>query len=204
MLCVLFMFGFVRSQHNTFKDVSEFPLTMDGLLKDHWIVYPTNCASVIQSESEFWSGTNARKFASIEGELEKGLFDNDRSKSAEKSPLGCPAICLEKGTPKSNILSPIEYKVYSGKRHSIKFKSYLNEIQDYDRTDNRTDVYYPLNEWIGEICHRVEIGWVSYRPNPVNIIWLAQNGAKHSVGQLLTGEKKTIWQTSTLGNVPIL
>ena len=171
-----------------------------GLLKDYWILYPDGkCGDVVEKE---WAriGASTRKNARIVGEFEKALFSNSKSKSAiEHSSLNCPAVCLSKGTPLDLLLTPVEYLIYSGKRDSLKFKSYNNEIEDYilDESDNEMS----LMEWMHDGCQRVEMGWVSYHPNPVSMFWKAPDGRKISVGELEYGEKKTIWQTTTLGHV---
>lgn len=86
----------VESQPN-FDSFTSFPLDKDGNLKDQWIIYPDTCSSVVESQ---WVrvGSDFRKQASISGMLKEMFFDNANSNLAKTSLLGCPAICLAKGT----------------------------------------------------------------------------------------------------------
>jgi hypothetical protein len=140
-----------------------------------------------------------RKPARVFGELERIIFDNDRSRAAvSSSPLGCPVICLNKGVPAEYISTPVEYLIYSGKRDSIKFMAYSPETEQYEDTDSNAE--FPLRQWINEACQRAEIGWTSYNKNPIDMFWIAPDGRRVPVGSVEYGEKKTVWQVSTLGH----
>ena len=154
---------------------------------------------------EKWAALNGEKrsLAKVNGELESAFFENPRSKAALSSQDSCPVTCLSKGTPKDFILTPPEYMVYSGKRDSIKFQKYSHSNQDYETSDEFNSEY-PLQSWIVETCQRVEIGWTSYMKNEVAMYWVRSDGSRVEQGNLQYGEKKTIWQTTTLGHRFIL
>lgn len=184
----------------TFQQLSSIPLDEHGNVKDHWLLYPDGaCANAVENEFKLVERAN-RMAARVSGDLEKKLFDNDRSRSAiSSSTLGCPVACLNKGVPANLIYTPADYLVYSGKRDSIKFQTYDSSIEDFLGSD--MDAEFPLRQWIVEACQRVEVGWTSYNDHHINMYWMAHDGRRLPVGTLEKGEKKTVWQVSTLGHV---
>jgi len=204
LLAVFFGLFFCHSRAQlaaeSFDQVSSIPLDEHGNVRDNWFLYPAGaCASSVEDEWQSVEKGN-RKAARVSGDLEHKLFDNEKSRLAiSSSTLGCPVICLNKGVPSGFITTPVEYHVYSGKRDSIKFKAYSSEVEDYMESDMGAE--FPLRQWIIEACQRVEIGWTSYNANPINMFWVAPDGRRLSVGTLESGEKRTVWQVTTLGHV---
>mmetsp|Transcript_27365 Transcript_27365/g.60585 ORF Transcript_27365/g.60585 Transcript_27365/m.60585 type:complete len:484 (+) Transcript_27365:118-1569(+) len=60
-----------------------------------------------------------------------------------------------------------------------------------------------LTEWLTG-CQKVEVGFISYHPQPLDLYWLNGKQARVSLGQVKWGEKNTVWQQTYLGHQFVL
>ena len=185
-------------------DTSAFPLDEKGNLRHHYLIYPSGrCDAIVEAAWQEVAG-EMRTPVKIAGELDAKFFSNPRSQQAISSTeQGCPMICLNKGTPSDHILASPDYLIYSGKRDSIKFKAYNHVAEEYENSDNY-HAPFSITDWLNEACQRVESGWVNYHSDDILMNWVKSDGTKVPLGVLERGEKKTIWQTTSLGHRFIL
>lgn len=94
------------------------------------------------------------------------------------TPGHCATVCLEIGVPRDLAQHPLRKHVN---------KSGAN-----------------FRRFVDENCQRVEVGFVSYHPNELDIMWINHEGARVSTGTLRRGERNTAWQTTILGHRFIL
>ena len=108
-------------------------------------------------------------------------------------------ICLNTGTPLDYIFKSPDYLIYSGRRDSIKFKTYNDAAEDYENSQN-FNAPFSMTDWLNDACQRVESGWVNYHTDDILMNWIRFDGTKVPLGVLERGEKKTLWQTTSLGH----
>ena len=185
-------------------DTSAFSLDESGNLKHNYLVYPSGkCEEAVEAAWHEVAG-EMRTPMKVTGDLEDKFFSNPRSQQAMSSGDGnCPMICLNMGMPSTYMFKSPEYLIYSGKRDSIKFKAYNNAADDYEKSED-FNAPFSMTDWLNDACQRVESGWVNYHTDDILMNWIKFDGTKVPLGVLERGEKKTIWQTTSLGHRFIL
>ena len=173
-LFLLLVYSWARiSSASVITSLKDLTLDENNHLSGHWILYPKGrCEDTIQSN---WNSLNPelRTLSSIKNdELSSLFFPNFLNNN------NCYAVCVERGTPESLLTKPLPEKVYSG-----------------DANDSAD-----LSSWMSQECLRIEMGWVSYHPNPVDMFWQRESGELVNVGKLDYGERHTVWQQTTLGD----
>ena len=182
-------------------DISAFPLDERGNLINNYLIYPSgSCEAVVQSAWHEVQG-EMRQPVKVAGDLEGKFFSNSRSQQAiSLAEGGCPMICLNIGTPLDSIFRSPDYLIYSGRRDSPKFEPHKDAADD----ENSENSPFSMTDWLNDACQRVESGWVNYHTDDILMNWIKYDGTKVPLGVLERGEKKTLWQTTSLGHRFIL
>jgi len=94
--------------------------------------------------------------------------------SADEASQSCVAVGLLQGTPRSLIYAILDRNIYLG--------------------------FEPLEDWLNQFLLK-EIGWLSYLPQSLDVIWISHVGDRHKVADLHTGERYTVWLTTSLGHM---
>lgn len=99
--------------------------------------------------------------------------------------VGCQVACLERGTPRAQLLTPLEGQVSS-------FVLPRPSLQD-------------LPDWIYSSCQQIEIGVLSFHPRPLVVRWRSGEEEPNHVdgwsvmGVVHPGHENVLWLTSFLG-----
>eukprot|EP01041_Mallomonas_annulata_P013835 gene13835-29430_t len=87
----------------------------------------------------------------------------------------CKAICLERGVPLLSVNHPIPEKIYDESLGSF-------------------------SRWFSETCQSIEMGFISYHPNPIIVYWISADGSRKKIHDLQSGEYHTFWFNTVLGH----
>lgn len=157
----------------TISSLSDFDFDENNYLKSHMLIYPSECAQVIESTN---IETDQFKIHPVSGEAETAFFPNiiKREESPTK-PEECKAMCVERGVHSSLITSAMPFRHYNSNK--------------------------PFNDWFINSCRRVEVCFMNYYSEaPIKWFWINQQNEESDHGLLLYGERKTKCISSFLGH----
>lgn len=102
----------------------------------------------------------------------------------------CRAVALDRGTSRNHTAFVIPEKLYSLDTSNIEAGEAVDQ----------------MHQWLSETAMRVELGFINWQPNVVEMWWLndelpsSHPRARVYLGDIHRKEKATQWQTTTLGH----
>jgi len=147
-------------------------------------------------------------------EAESRRYESKTDNSDTIDPRVCPAVCLELGTAKDYVTSPMPFRYWGGKDHDDKDHDdkELDEQNDDDDDDDDDDDYdsYDDHDRIkttfprflsSDACGSVEYGFVNYYGKPLALQWInPSTNEKVFNANLGVGEQKTFFSGTYIGH----
>jgi hypothetical protein len=164
-----------EEKYTIYSNQNELIYDDNDRLQSNWLLFNQNeqCADFTR---ELWSArrdNGKRLVGGVEGEFAKKLFGKDINQES------CQLACVERGSMKS-----LAHAVFPESVHNVDIKD-LRSAQS----------------WLFTECQRMELGMVSYHKEPIDVYWVDTSTQQpKKCGDLLYGEKHTLWQVTSLGH----
>jgi hypothetical protein len=197
----------VRGEEDDFKEVvlssiDEMPFDEEGKLETYLLLYPESCAphvrAAIPHEHEQYH------FFAVAGPLQHAYFGHLSLHDENEENYDCSMVSVQKGLDQRHVTSPMARFFFEP------FSSSLVPTLDDDDDDDDDDrlrsselaqLLHDIETWFAEVCLTVEISFMSYHANTLEIMWVGEEGNRIPDKQLLHyGEPNTVSLTVELGS----